>query len=79
MVVKFDFTLFSIHECQSKKTLKRSTKDILQESPESIAVGVICRSCKNIPIGYIESKDIGSDLNDKACKEQIDMFRQLLN
>ena len=33
----------------------------------------------NIPIGYIEAKDIGTDLDSKSHKEQFDRYRQALN
>lgn len=33
---------------------------------------------KNIPIGYIEAKDIGKSLDDKAYKEQFDRYRKSL-
>jgi predicted helicase len=34
---------------------------------------------KGIPIGYIEAKDIGKDLNDKSLKEQLDRYRASLD
>jgi len=34
---------------------------------------------KNIPIGYIEAKDIGKDLNGKDLKEQLDRYRKSLD
>jgi predicted helicase len=34
---------------------------------------------KQIPIGYIEAKDIGKDLNSKAYKEQFDRYRKALD
>lgn len=34
---------------------------------------------KNIPVGYIEAKDIGADLNNKTYKEQFDRYRLSLN
>ena len=33
---------------------------------------------KNIPVGYIEAKDLGNDLDNKAYKEQLDRYRQSL-
>src|SRR5690606_29734592 len=33
---------------------------------------------KNIPVGYIEAKDIGADLNSKLYREQIDRYRRSL-
>ena len=34
---------------------------------------------KHIPIGYIEAKDIGVDLNSKSHKEQFDRYKKSLN
>jgi hypothetical protein len=34
---------------------------------------------KDIPVGYIEAKDIGIDLNGKANKEQFDRYKQSLD
>jgi len=34
---------------------------------------------QNIPVGYIEAKDIGTDLDSKAHKEQFDRYRQALH
>ncbi|MFA4852285.1 MAG: DNA methyltransferase, partial [Bacteroidales bacterium] len=34
---------------------------------------------KNIPVGYIEAKDIGADLNSKNYKEQFDRYRASLS
>lgn len=34
---------------------------------------------KNIPLGYIEAKDIGIDLNSKTLKEQFDRYKASLN
>jgi hypothetical protein len=34
---------------------------------------------KNIPIGYIEAKDIGKNLDDKSLKEQFDRYRESLD
>lgn len=34
---------------------------------------------RNIPIGYIEAKDIGVDLKSKSLKEQFDRYRTSLN
>jgi predicted helicase len=34
---------------------------------------------KDIPVGYIEAKDIGVDLTSKAHKEQFDRYREALN
>lgn len=54
---------------------------LVTNEPARVACGapdyIITR--KNIPIGYIEAKDIGSDLNSKTYKEQFDRYRQSLN
>ena len=34
---------------------------------------------KNIPIGYIEAKDVGKDLDDKSLREQFDRYRTSLD
>ncbi len=34
---------------------------------------------KNIPVGYIEAKDIGVDLKSKSLKEQFDRYKNSLN
>jgi hypothetical protein len=34
---------------------------------------------KEIPVGYIEAKDIGHDLNDKHLQEQFDRYKAALN
>lgn len=34
---------------------------------------------KNIPVGYIEAKDLGANLTDKAYKEQFDRYKASLN
>ena len=34
---------------------------------------------RNIPVGYIEAKDIGADLTSKTYKEQFDRYRQSLD
>jgi N-6 DNA Methylase len=34
---------------------------------------------RNIPVGYIEAKDIGADLNSKTYKEQFNRYRQSLD
>jgi predicted helicase len=34
---------------------------------------------KNIPVGYIEAKDVGKDLNGKDIKEQLDRYRKSLD
>src|SRR5690606_14327167 len=34
---------------------------------------------KGVPVGYIEAKDIGVDLNSKTLKEQFDRYKAGLN
>ena len=34
---------------------------------------------KNVPVGYIEAKDIGVDLDSKSLKEQLDRYKAGLN
>ena len=34
---------------------------------------------KNIPVGYIEAKDVGKDLDAKDLKEQFDRYRDALD
>ena len=54
---------------------------LVTNEPARVACGapdyIITR--KNIPIGYIEAKDIGSDLSNKSYKEQFDRYKQSLN
>jgi len=49
--------------------------------PKRIACGapdyIVTRG--EIPIGYIEAKDIGANLNDKAHKAQFDRYKQSIN
>jgi predicted helicase len=49
--------------------------------PKRIACGApdYIVSRRKIPIGYIEAKDIGTDLNGKANREQFDRYRQSLD
>jgi hypothetical protein len=53
----------------------------ITNEPKRIACGapdyIITRS--EIPIGYIEAKDIGADLDGKTHKEQFDRYKQTLN
>ena len=66
----------------------------LQSLLESIATGVTVTNeparikCgapdyiltrKEIPVGYLEAKDIGKDINHKDYKEQFDRYRKSLN
>jgi hypothetical protein len=54
---------------------------MVTNEPARVACGapdyIITR--KSIPVGYIEAKDIGSDLTNKSYKEQFDRYRQSLN
>lgn len=54
---------------------------MVTNEPARVACGapdyIITR--KNIPVGYIEAKDIGADLNNKTYKEQFDRYRLSLN
>lgn len=53
----------------------------LTNEPKRVACGapdyIITK--RNIPIGYIEAKDIGADLNNKTYKEQFDRYKQSLD
>ena len=54
---------------------------LITNEPARIACGapdyIITR--KDIPVGYIEAKDIGVDLQSKTLKEQFDRYRASLN
>jgi hypothetical protein len=54
---------------------------MVTNEPARVACGapdyIITR--KNIPVGYIEAKDIGADLSNKSYKEQFDRYKQSLN
>jgi predicted helicase len=54
---------------------------LVTNEPARVACGapdyIITR--KNIPVGYIEAKDIGVDLSNKIYKEQFDRYKQSLN
>ncbi|MDR0230702.1 MAG: N-6 DNA methylase, partial [Dysgonamonadaceae bacterium] len=60
---------------------KLNTELTVTNEPKRIACGapdyIITR--KEIPIGYIEAKDIDTDLNSNANKEQFDRYKQSLN
>jgi len=53
----------------------------ITNEPKRVACGapdyIITR--RNIPVGYIEAKDIGADLNSKTYKEQFERYRQSLD
>ena len=53
---------------------------IATNEPKRIACGapdyIITK--RNIPVGYIEAKDIGADLHDKSYKEQFDRYKKSL-
>ena len=54
------------------------TDVLVTNEPARIACGapdyIITR--KNIPLGYIEAKDIGIDLDSKNLKEQFDRYKR---
>ncbi|MBK8513817.1 MAG: N-6 DNA methylase [Saprospiraceae bacterium] len=54
---------------------------LVTNEPARIACGApdYILTKKDIPIGYIEAKDIGVDLNSKTLKEQFDRYRESLN
>jgi predicted helicase len=54
---------------------------LVTNEPARIACGApdYILTKKDIPVGYIEAKDIGNDLNNKAFKEQFDRYRASLN
>lgn len=58
-----------------------ATDVLITNEPARVACGapdyIITR--KNIPVGYIEAKDIGVDLNSKSYKEQFERYKQSLN
>jgi predicted helicase len=61
--------------------LERITDGLqITNEPKRIACGapdyIVTRN--DIPVGYIEAKDIGVDLNSKANKEQFDRYKQSL-
>jgi predicted helicase len=69
-----------------RPALQRLLENITQglnitNEPKRIACGapdyIVTR--KEIPIGYIEAKDIGVDLNGRANKEQFERYKQSLN
>ncbi|MDR0864069.1 MAG: N-6 DNA methylase [Candidatus Symbiothrix sp.] len=69
-----------------RPALQRLLENITQglaitNEPKRIACGapdyIVTRN--NIPIGYIEAKDMGTDLNNKAYKEQFNRYKQSLN
>ena len=53
---------------------------MVTNEPARVACGapdyIITR--KNIPVGYIEAKDIGADLDNKTYKEQFDRYKASL-
>jgi len=58
-----------------------ATDVLITNEPARVACGapdyIITK--KNIPVGYIEAKDIGVDLNSKSYKEQFERYKQSLN
>jgi hypothetical protein len=62
--------------------LERIATDVLvTNEPTRVACGapdyIITK--RNIPVGYIEAKDIGKTLDNKDYKEQFDRYRASLN
>ncbi|HPH99687.1 MAG TPA: N-6 DNA methylase [Chitinophagaceae bacterium] len=57
------------------------TDVLVTNEPARIACGApdYILTKKNIPVGYIEAKDIGIDLNSKSLKEQFDRYKASLN
>lgn len=53
----------------------------ITNEPKRVACGApdYILTKRNIPVGYIEAKDIGADLNSKIYKEQFDRYRQSLD
>ncbi|MDR2814695.1 MAG: N-6 DNA methylase, partial [Prevotellaceae bacterium] len=58
-----------------------ATSLTVTNEPKRIACGApdYIASRDEIPVGYIEAKDIGVDLGSRASKEQFDRYRQSLN
>ena len=60
-----------------------ATDVLITNEPARIACGapdyIITKGKNNIPVGYIEAKDIGKPLNSKDYKEQFDRYRSLPN
>ena len=58
-----------------------ATDVLVTNEPARVACGapdyIITK--KNIPVGYIEAKDIGADLNSNSHKEQFERYRNSLN
>jgi len=65
-----------------KSLLEKATIGLtVTNEPKRIACGapdyIVTRG--EIPVGYIEAKDVGTDLNDRLHKEQFDRYRRSLN
>jgi type I site-specific restriction endonuclease len=62
--------------------LEELTEDVLvTNEPARIKCGApdYILTKKNIPLGYIEAKDIGADLGSKQYKEQFNRYKESLN
>jgi hypothetical protein len=62
--------------------LEELTEDVLvTNEPARIKCGApdYILTKKNIPLGYIEAKDIGADLGSKQYKEQFHRYKESLN
>lgn len=58
-----------------------ATDVLVTNEPARVACGApdYILTKKNIPVGYIEAKDIGADLGSKTYKEQFDRYKLSLN
>src|SRR5215469_5927339 len=64
---------------KAKKLPKLDALQITNEPKRTVCGAPDYIATRNdIPVGYIEAKDIGTDLNGKASKEQFDRYRQTL-
>ena len=57
------------------------TDILVTNEPSRVACGApdYILTKKNIPVGYIEAKDIGADLDNKLYKEQFDRYNAALH
>ena len=65
-----------------KSLLEKMTNGLtVTNEPKRIACGapdyIVTR--KELPVGYVEAKDIGTDLNHKTHKAQFDRYKQSLD
>jgi hypothetical protein len=54
---------------------------LVTNEPARVACGApdYVLTCKDVPVGYIEAKDIGVDLGSKTLKEQFDRYKSGLS